>query len=203
AELDESQQRLELALDAGRMGIWEWNISSGKVTWSPGLEEIHGLEPGSFPGTFEAYQEDIHPSDKPRVLDSIRQTLENGHELHFEYRLLWPDGSIHWVEARGKVFRDESGQPVRMIGVCMDITPRKLAVTHASRSQRRYRDLRDALPQNVGTCTPDGELDYYSPQWRGCTGLAPETLGNANSLVSVHQTARDEGRGRWPKSVEA
>lgn len=203
AELDESQQRLELALDAGRMGIWEWNISSGKVTWSPGLEEIHGLEPGSFPGTFEAYQEDIHPSDKQRVLDSIRQTLENGHELHFEYRLLWPDGSIHWVEARGKVFRDESGQPARMIGVCMDITPRKLAEEQVSHSERRFRDLADSLPQKVWTCTPDGEIDYYNRQWREFTGLAPGTLGNAASFDFVHLSERDECRRRWLESIES
>src|SRR5262245_59076835 len=108
AALRESEGWLRLALEAGRMGTWDWDISAGKVTWSESLEAIHGLAPGTFPGTVEAYQQDIHPDDRERVLRAIREALEGGEDHHLEYRLVWPDGSVHWVETRGRLFRDEA-----------------------------------------------------------------------------------------------
>lgn len=123
----ESEQRLRLALVAGCMGTWEWHIPTNKVTWSPELEAIHGIAPGTFAGTFEAYQQDIHPDDREYVQSAIGETLAQGREHHIEYRIMWRDGSLHWVEGRGKLFHDEHGKPQRMLGVCMDITDRKRA----------------------------------------------------------------------------
>ena len=101
---------LRLALAAGRMGTWNWSVRSNRVDWSPGLEAIHGLAPGTFAGTFEAYLSDIHPDDRERVVGAITRTLEQGQDHLIEYRLRWPDGSVHWVEARGRLFRDQRGQ---------------------------------------------------------------------------------------------
>jgi PAS domain S-box-containing protein len=121
-----SAERLQLALDAGRMGSWQWDIQSNKVTWSADLEAIHGLAPGTFPGTFEAYQKDIHPDDRANVQQAIARSLEQG-EHHIEYRIVLPDGATRWVEGRGQVLRDASGAPIRVVGVCMDVTERKRA----------------------------------------------------------------------------
>jgi len=123
--LRDSEERLRLALEAGHMGSWEWRIPTGEVIWSPTLEKLHGLPVGSFDGTFEAYQQDIHPDDREHVLGVIQQTIEDGKDHHLEYRIVWPDDSIHWLEARGMLFHDEHGQPLRLIGVCSDITARK------------------------------------------------------------------------------
>ncbi|HET9253170.1 MAG TPA: ATP-binding protein [Candidatus Eisenbacteria bacterium] len=139
--LRESEERLRLALDAGRMGSWEWRIGSHQVTWSPGLEAIHGLEPGSFEGTFEAYQSDIHPEDREYVLDSLRRTLQEGKEHRIEYRIVLPDGTVRWVEGRGKLLVDENGRPSRMVGVCMDVDERKRTAVETA---RLYDALRDA-----------------------------------------------------------
>ncbi len=119
------EERLRLALEAGRMGTWEFDIASGSVAWSPSLEVLHGLVPGTFPGTFEAYQSVIHPEDREQVLNSIRNVVENGAEHHVEYRLVWPDHSIHWIEARGKPIFNASGKVTRLLGICMDTTDRK------------------------------------------------------------------------------
>lgn len=124
-ELLGSEERLRLALDAGRMGSWEWNVASGSVIWSSTLERIHGLAEGEFAGSFEAYQSDIHPDDRAHVLESIENTVQQGQSHHLEYRIVWPDGSVHWLESRGRMFRDADGQPQRMIGICSDITERK------------------------------------------------------------------------------
>jgi len=151
--LRESNERLQLALYAGRMGTWEWHIRTHQVVWSPSLEAIHGLVPGTFPGTFTAFQEDIHPDDRERVLAAITQALEQRQEYHIEYRLVWSDGSIHWAEARGRLFYDETGEPVQMMGVCTDITE------HKETEQRLKEQTRIAQTLNRIGHTLAAELD--------------------------------------------
>jgi PAS domain S-box-containing protein len=140
--LRESEQRLRLALEAGQMGTWEWTVATNKVIWSPSLEAIHGLAPGTFEGTFAGYQKDIHPEDREQTLRAIAETLEHGSDHHIEYRIILPDGSLRWVEGRGKLVRDQAGAAARMIGVCMDITERK-------RNEERQRLLLDELNHRV------------------------------------------------------
>jgi len=124
---DTAAEQLRLGLEAGRMGTWEWMIGAGAVRWSPGLEAIHGLSPGGFPGTFEAFQKDIHPDDRARVLGAITETVEQRSEHHVEYRIVRPDGAVRWVEGRGRFFLDAEGRPGRMVGICSDVTERKAA----------------------------------------------------------------------------
>ena len=83
--LRSEQQRLQMALSAGGMGAWEWTVASGRVTWSPLLEAIHGIPEGSFEGTFEAYQEDIYREDRERVLTTIAASLANKESHHLSY----------------------------------------------------------------------------------------------------------------------
>ncbi|HEX5041501.1 MAG TPA: PAS domain S-box protein [Candidatus Polarisedimenticolaceae bacterium] len=146
--LEDSEQRLRLALDAGRMGTWEWYLPTNTVTWSPGLEAIHGLAPGTFPGTFDAYQGDIHPDDRASVQRSIQETLAGG-EHHLEYRIVWPDGSEHWVEGRGKLFHDEDEKPLRMIGVCTEITERKRYERELQEADRRKDEFLATLAHEL------------------------------------------------------
>lgn len=121
----EREAWLDLALEAGGMGCWEWRIETGRVTWSNGLEAIHGLAPGSFGGRFADFESDIHPDDREAVLATIERTLEQGADHRIEYRIRRPDGCVRWVEGRGRLLRDASGRAVRMVGVCTDVTERK------------------------------------------------------------------------------
>lgn len=123
----DGEARLKLALDAGRMGAWEWDVVTGRVSWSETLEEIHGIPRGSFTGSFEAYQSDIHPEDKARVLHSIRTAVEDCHDHEVEYRIIRPDGIVRWLQANGRLVCDPRGNPLRMLGVCRDVTSRKQA----------------------------------------------------------------------------
>jgi len=154
-DVRESEERLRLALHAGRMGTWEWNLRTNTVIWSPGLEAIHGLAPGTFAGTFDAYLRDIHAEDRELVQRSITQAVEQAREHQIEYRVVWADKSVHWVEGRGRLFHDESGQPVRMSGVCVDITARKqderrLAALHAvTRILAESATLAEAAPKII------------------------------------------------------
>lgn len=125
--LAEKEEHLQLALEAGRMGVWDFHVPTGKVKWSPTLEKIHGLLPGTFGGTFDDYLKDVHPDDLDYVLKTLSRTLQEGLNHRLEYRIILPDGSLRWVEGRGKLIRDESGKPIRITGVCIDVTDRKQA----------------------------------------------------------------------------
>ena len=120
-------RQLHTALEAGRMGTWEYLLKTGQVTWSPGLEQIHGYAPGTFPQTFEAFRSEIHEDDRARVLRAIDEAIEQDRDHHVEYRIVRRDGSVRWVEGVGQLFRDAEGRPERMVGVCTDVTERRLA----------------------------------------------------------------------------
>jgi PAS domain S-box-containing protein len=120
-----SEERLRFALDAAAMGTWEWNLTTNAVTWSPNLERLHGLPSGTFDGTFRSYQEEIHADDRDRVLTAVRRAVDEGVPYEVEYRIV-TSGVVRWLESKGHV-EYESGKPVRLSGVCRDVTPRKEA----------------------------------------------------------------------------
>lgn len=125
--LRESEQRLEFAVTAGQMGAWEWDIRTGRVFWSPSLERVHGLEPGTFGGTFDDFKKDIHPSDLPQVLLEVETALKERRNYHAVYRINHPDASVRWMEAFGRLALGADGAPQRIAGICIDITNRKRA----------------------------------------------------------------------------
>jgi len=125
ARLQASEERLRLALEAGRMGVWDWDVATGAITWSDSLEPIHGLARGAFPGTLEGFQALVHPEDRERVNRAITHALEEGGGYDVEFRNLRPDGTVHWIAGKGTAVRDPAGRAVRMLGVGMDVTGRR------------------------------------------------------------------------------
>jgi PAS domain S-box-containing protein len=142
--LRESKSQLSVAMSAGQMGSWEWRIADNTVSWSEALEQIHGLQPGTFAGTLDAFLADVHPDERTSVQETISQSLESGtHEI--EYRIIRPDGQLRWVLGRGQLVRDANGAPSRMVGVCMDITERKQAELAAVRLAAIVESSDDAI----------------------------------------------------------
>jgi signal transduction histidine kinase len=119
-----NRQLVELALRAGRLGAWDWDADTGEMRWTEMLEVMHGLRPGAFPGTFDAFLEHVHPEDRETVRDAFLAALEGG-SLDLEYRIVCPDGSVRWLECHGRVLRGRRGLTRRMTGVCADVTERK------------------------------------------------------------------------------
>jgi len=125
--LVESEQRLSLALEVGRMGAWEWDLRSNRMSWSPTLESLHGLEAGTFGGRYEDFLRDIHPEDVARVRSAIDASLRERAPYHIQYRIRLPNGRIAWLEARGRLLLDARRRSERLVGVCIDVTERKHA----------------------------------------------------------------------------
>jgi PAS domain S-box-containing protein len=137
AALRRNEAGLRLALEAGRMGSFEWVIETGEIRWSDNLEAIHGLARGAFDGTFESFQVLIHPDDRAGVLRNLRRCVESGADYEAEFRSAAPHGRVQWILGKGKVLHDEHGRASRMIGVCMDLTDRKRAEEALTEADRR------------------------------------------------------------------
>ena len=137
-----SQARLELVQQAGRFGSFERDLRTGESRWSAELEALYGLAPGGFGGTYAAWQERIYPADRPMIKEHLARAVAQCSSFQCEFRVVWPDGTIHWLAASGKVVADEHGRPARTLGICHDITERKLA-------DHIIRDSRDKLERQV------------------------------------------------------
>ena len=134
--LRESEARLATATAAGRIGIWDWDILTGKAVCSRMHEELWGLPPGGFGGTFDEFRRGVHPDDWPAVEAAIQQAIETQSEYQHEHRVVWRDGSIHWISGHGKASYNAEGKAVRMSGVVQDITERKKLEQQFLRAQR-------------------------------------------------------------------
>jgi PAS domain S-box-containing protein len=132
-----SEERLRLAQQAARIGTFEWNIQTGMNTWTPELEEMYGLPPGGFGGTQAAFEYLVHPDDRAGVIALDDWALKTGQPTKGEWRVVWPDGSVHWIAGRWQVYMNEFGQPARMVGVNIDITDHKLAEEQLARANER------------------------------------------------------------------
>ncbi len=136
--LHDSEERLRGTLEAAKVGTWEWSVSEDRVSWSPNIERIFGLDPGAFAGTYEAWLSLVHPEDRPAVASAVADALARGTSYAVEFRFVRPDGTTGWQSASGHVVRDEHGRAGAMRGVVLDVTEQVTA-------RRRAEALADAL----------------------------------------------------------
>ena len=128
------QEILSLAQKSARAMAFNWYIQQEVNTWSPEQEALYGLAQGTFDGKYESWRKLIHPDDWPLVVKAVKHSHETG-DISAEFRVVWPDGSTHWLAANGRMFMDAEGRPYRMVGFTGDITPRKVAEEALRRSQ--------------------------------------------------------------------
>src|SRR4030095_12417613 len=117
--------RLRLALEAGRMGVWERDTRTYAVKWSKETYTIMGLSPFSLEPHYPPWADGVHPDDLPVANEKMRKAIEEKRDFRYEYRIIWPDGSVRWVEGHGKPVYDEDGQCLKVSGLIVDISERK------------------------------------------------------------------------------
>lgn len=140
--------RLELMLAASGTGFWEWNVADGTLTWSEAIFRQHGLEPAAHAPQFTAYLDMIHPDDREAFRTGIQASIDGGGPFALDFRVVWPDGSIHWTHGAGRLLRDEDGRPISMLGTGQDITERRRLEEqrdHLLVEERRAGEFREAF----------------------------------------------------------
>jgi len=141
-DLRQNHERLTLALDAGKMGSWDWDMVTNEMLWTPYHEIIFGYSPGMPYRTYADWIDRVHPEDRSRVEALAQTAIDRRQDYGCEYRIIWEDGSLHWVSAFGRFHYDAEGKPVRMVGMVQDITKRK-------QTELELREMSDALSNAV------------------------------------------------------
>ncbi|MEI6260390.1 MAG: response regulator [Deltaproteobacteria bacterium] len=129
--------RLTLAVRSSGVGIWDYDVVNNKLVWDEQMHRLYGITRDHFSGAFEAWQSGVHPEDQLRGYEEVQLALQGEKDFDTEFRIFWPDGTIHNIRAFGTVQRDASGQPLHMIGANWDITAQKLAETKLLDTNRR------------------------------------------------------------------
>ena len=171
--LQEAQQVLSLALEAGKMGVFSWDLPNNHAWWSPEVERnILGLQPGELASEPDALMRYVFVEDRERLRGQIRDCIDNQRECDVEFRLRDAQGNPRWAFARGKGSYDGSGKPTVVFGVIADITERKRGEAAAAEMEAHFHTLADELPEIAWMARPDGWIYWFNRRWHEYTGLS-------------------------------
>jgi PAS domain S-box-containing protein len=177
--------QFHVPLSAARMGLWSRDLITGLLSWSAEQEQLFGLEVGSFDGTEETCRRLVHPEDQEALWATFYRAIDDREIFQAEFRTIWPDGTIHWLETRGQAVYDEHDQPIRMAGTGVDVSDRKAAevlrqqqvdrervVTQIAQRIRQSLQLDEILTTTVEDVRQFLQVDrtivfQFSPNWDG------------------------------------
>jgi PAS domain S-box-containing protein len=202
AELDlaASEERMSLTIEAAQIGTFDWNVRTGEIVWN----DYHRLFLGyslDAVASYAAWESRVHPEDLQRVRTAVQLARDTGSDYACEYRILWEDGSLHWLEAFGRFYYDSERRPLRMMGIVNDITDRQQAEFALSQSERRYRALIEATTQIVWSTRADGHTVREQPSWGAFTGQSFEEYRGWGWLEAIHPDDRALTNELWMSAI--
>jgi len=176
-ELRRSLERLNLATGSANMGIWDWDIQKNELVWDRQMYALYGVNPEDFGGAYEAWLGGVYPDDRQHSDEFAQRALRGEVTYDTEIRVLWPDGSTHWLKSNGQVFWDEQGEPVRMLGVNYDITERKHLEAELRENEQKYMALfkKAAVPAAL-TKMPEGVFVEVNEAFQGAFGYMNDEI---------------------------
>ena len=190
--LAQSEQRLKLALENARHGLWDWDVRSGEVVLDANWLEILGYGPDERPGRVETWSDGIHPDDRDRVNEALGHSLGADDVLYdVDYRARHKRGPWVWINTRGRVqTRDADGRPLRMMGTIHDITDRKNAQQVFEEQEKRYRQIVDAASDIIYRTDADGHFTFANAAAGRAMGVGTEALLGQPYLTLIRPDAR-------------
>ena len=222
--LVEAEARLRLAQEVGGVGLWDWDLETNEVFWSPMVYRNLALDPGA-PAHYGSILSSAHPDDHPRLRQALDE-IRSGRIEDLEFRVVGPDGHLRWVLSRGDALRGDDGRPLRALGVNIDITDRRRAFELVQESEARFRALADSAPILMWVSRPGGKREFVNKTYVDFLGasydkaldfdwrlrlhpddldriLAEQVAGEASRQLFVLEARylRADGAWRWVRSV--
>lgn len=157
--LSNQQIQIEMAMEVARMGTWDWDLGTDLIQYSKNIGLIFGLPAEQNPSPHQSFMDAIHPDDRAYVQAAIQRSLDEYTPYNVEFRVLGRADEQHWVSSKGSVFRDQTGTPLRMIGVLVDITERKQSEETLRQSRNFLQTVLDHLP--VAVNVKDGRKEHF------------------------------------------
>ncbi|MDQ3779861.1 MAG: EAL domain-containing protein [Chloroflexota bacterium] len=184
--LTQRETHLRLALAAATAATWEWTLETDELVRSEGMAALYGLPPGALDGVFDSHFACIHPDDRGKIVEMDRKHLIEGAPYDVEYRVFWPDGSLHWLREKAQSICDTDGRTVRLLGVTMEVTDRKEAEEALRQSEARLAALVRNAPDVITVLEADGTVRYKSPGIEHELGYTPDELIGTSVFVLIH-----------------
>lgn len=149
-------KRLLLATQSAELGIWEWNVKTDELKWDEGMYKLYDIPATEFSSIYDGWISRLHEDDRQRVGNDIQLAVDNKQDYKSEFRIVWNDSTIHYINARGIVERDGDGNAIRMIGINRDITEQKL-------TEIKLQELNQNLKQQANELiNSNAELEQFA-----------------------------------------
>ena len=161
--LKTASERLMLATEAAQIGIWEWTINDDRLVWDERMHDIWGVPKAAFKGTYQDCEGRVHPDDLPLYHAGREQALAAGKLFKFDFRIIRMDGAVRHVESCFNVMRDETGQPIRIIGINRDISDRKRAILALEQTHQQLKALMENAPAMIELYDETGRYQQVNP----------------------------------------
>ncbi len=184
--LRQATDRLTLAVRAGGVGIWDYDVVNNKLVWDEQMFRLYGITPNQFGGAYEAWLAGVHPEDRLTSDKELQCALRGEKDFDTEFRVVWPDETIHNIRASALVQRDTSGHPLHVIGTNWDITAHKLAENALRESEANFRKRSAAVeqsPVSIVIADTTGAIEYVNPKFTETTGYTFAEVVGHNSRI--------------------
>jgi PAS domain S-box-containing protein len=184
--LRESQERLTAALTAAGTGTFRWNLQTNIVEWDGNLDRLFGLESDRTAQSLEAFLAAVHPDDRLGVLTRCERCARDGSDFDMEFRVIWPDGSVHWIDDKAKASFDADGKPLYMTGACADITSRKEAEEALLENEARLRAIFNQAAVGITVADLDGRFLDMNRKFMDILGYSADELRRLTFAAITH-----------------
>ena len=197
-QLRESKERYELAITGSSAGIWDWDITSGKLFYSDRLQELLEHTPGEFSDSIDEFWSRLYAEDHQAVQQALDRHLKERAPYALDYRLRTGSGEYRWFHARGQAQWDETGTATRMSGSIIDITKRVVVEGELRSSEERFRELMEQSPLDIVIFTPEGRISQVNAAWRRNWGVNEEQTAEVLAQYNMRTDKQIHDQGNAP-----
>jgi PAS domain S-box-containing protein len=192
-----SESRAALALEAGQMGLWEWDVINDRSVWSPAMERMFGFLPHGYRGSHQQWLDCLHPDDRDRTEAEVVRFRAMESTFNLKYRIVRPDGEVRWIAEKGSYQRDANHNIISAIGVSWDITDREIAEREIRASEELFRGLSASCPVGIFNVDLEGQPTYLNPRMLDLWCMTEEEIVGTGWISRLHPEDKSSVLDKW------